>query len=382
MALKPVPITGSVLAWTRAEAGMSPAALADAVGASTEEVIAWESDRRKPSTGQFKELAKRLGRPESFFFLARPPQIGDAAVSFRTTIEKLGSPASTIEVGKELRLAQRVQRVASWLHNQLDSHGPKIPKSSTSAAAASLAKELQQWLHWDLNVQLNSTEAQVTKALRGRLEEHGLIILHIPIDTETGVRGFSLPHSTTPVVVINTKERYGARTFSYIHELAHLALGDDSLCLVKTDEGVERWCNEVAACFLMPEHDVRSFVRARYGGTKISSLEQVSPVRNRYKVSTQAAALRLHKLNLSEPGFYPSVHWAMERRKGGGSSVENVRTRDVVRLQTYGRGYLNLLFEAKASRKIPETQVLELLKISRSELSKLEFNARSSVEGG
>ncbi|MFJ9728559.1 ImmA/IrrE family metallo-endopeptidase [Streptomyces sp. NPDC101209] len=381
MAVKPVPITGSVLAWTRAEAGMSPATLAEAVGASAEEVIAWESDRLQPTTGQFRALAKKLGRPESFFFLARPPQVSNLTVAFRTTAEKLGSPASAIEVGKELRLAQRTQRVAAWLQERLASSSPEIPEGDLRAPAARVAAKLQDWLHWNLDIQLKNTDAQVTKTLRRHLEEHGIIVMHVPIDTDTGVRGFSLPHDEAPLMVINTKERYGARTFSYIHELAHLALDDGSLCLVKNDEGVERWCNEVAACFLMPEHDVREFVRYKFGTVKISSLEQVSPLRSRYRVSTQAAALRLHKLGLSEPGFYPSVHWAIEKRKGGGSSVDSSQTRDVVRLQTYGRGYINLLIEAKETRKIPETQVLELLKMSRSEFSRLEFLARSSGEG-
>ncbi|MEU8743066.1 XRE family transcriptional regulator [Streptomyces parvulus] len=381
MAVKPVPITGSVLAWTRAEAGMSPAALAEAVGASADEVVAWESDRLKPNTGQFRALARKLGRPENFFFLARPPQTSDVSVAFRKSAEKLGSSSSAIEVGKELRFAERTQRVAAWLQDKLDTRGPDIPMVDLRTSASQVAALLKDWLHWSLSIQFQNTDAQVTKNLRHHLEEHGLIVMHVPIDTETGVRGFSLPHDSAPVMVINTKERYGARTFSYVHELAHLALHDGSLCLVKNDEGVERWCNEVAACFLMPENDVREFVRQKYGTVKISDLEQVYPLRSRYRVSTQAAALRLHKLGLSEPGFYPSVHWVLEKRKSGGSNGDSSQTRDVVRLQTYGRGYVNLLIEAKAARKIPEAQVLELLKMSRYELSRLEFLARSSVEG-
>lgn len=382
VAVKPVPVTGSVLAWARADVGMSVRELADALDVTPATILRWESEETHPTTGQFKRLSKVLGRPENFFFLTRPPKAAPAVAAFRTKYGQGEWLAPDPKISQQLRLAQRVQTVSAWISRKLGDSRPVVPEAAIYHAPEKVAASLSSWMSWTLDIQTGNSDARTSQMLRQRLQERGLTVLHLSFDEDTAVRGFSLPHATAPLMAINTKEHYRARLFSYVHELAHLALHDDSLCFVRNDEGVERWCNEVAAAFLIPEHDFRRHVSDKFGSQKVSTLDQVSMLRGRYKASLLAVALRLEKLDLAVPGLYSSVSRILEKRsKGGRPDPDRPQTRARIRLQTYGSHYVSSLLEAAESEILPETQVLDILKVSRSELADLRMLSQSGAEG-
>ena len=59
-----------------------------------------------------------------------------------------------------------------------------------------------------------------------------------------------------------------------------------------------------AGALLMPPDDFREHVRKRIGKEPVSTVEQVSSIRARYKVSLQACAIRLKSLHLAAPGLF------------------------------------------------------------------------------
>lgn len=377
-----MPITGDVLRWALADAGVTPGQLAELVGVPASVVDEWVGEDSFPSMTQFRAIARELRRPESFFFLPRPPQEKPAAAEFRKHASwEGGEPGSDTADG--LRQARIIQKVAVWSHDKLDLDPVRVPNLETSVSPAIAANRLREWLDWSLSYQTDpdTSDTKVSQRIREHLQDHGLLVLNLTLD-EHIVRGFSLASTTVPLIAVNTRDHQRARIFSYIHELAHLAINSESVCLTRENEGIERWCNQVAAAFLMPEADFRRHVRSKYGQRKISTVQEVSALRNRYNVSLRAVAVRLENLDLATPGLYRRVNKEAElKRRGGVYDPDRVQNKPRVRLRQFGRTYINTLTEAEEAGALGEAQVLELLRLSPSELRTIRTLAASGVEG-
>ena len=66
-------ITPKVARWARERIGISPAQLADALGADAREIEAWERGQTRPPFGKAQDSAKTLKVPFGFLFLMEPP---------------------------------------------------------------------------------------------------------------------------------------------------------------------------------------------------------------------------------------------------------------------------------------------------------------------
>jgi Zn-dependent peptidase ImmA (M78 family) len=382
MAARPVPLTGGVLEWAMKDVGVSSAELAAAVGVPEAAIQAWTTEDDRPTTTQFRRLVKRLHRPESFFFLPEPPNTEPVSVAYRTHVgEGDGQPGA--ESVEALRLAERVQRITAWVRARTHIDARDVPQLAESQNPELAARILRRWLGWQLTDQVSPvTESNAARAMRQRLQDFGLLVLHLSLD-EDAVRGFSLPHAGTPVIVVNTKDSYRARLFLYVHELAHLSIQDESVCLTRQNKGTERWCNRVAASVLLPAEEFRQYVQRRFGSRLVSTTAEVGSLSNYFNVSLRAIAIRLIDLDLSVASLYETVDREAfhGKRKGGRYNPDRVQTKPRVRLQQYGRGYVNMLTDAEEAGVLARPQVLELLRLSTSELTSIREMSASGVEG-
>ena len=80
---------------------------------------------------------------------------------------------------------------------------------------------------------------------------------HRPLDPQE-FRGFVLCDSYAPLVFVNGADSKSAQMFTLAHELAHLWIGQDGLFnlirMMPHTDATERFCNQVAAEFLIPGH--------------------------------------------------------------------------------------------------------------------------------
>ena len=65
-------------------------------------------------------------------------------------------------------------------------------------------------------------------------------------------RGFAIADDVAPFVVINDNDSRAAWSFTLLHELTHLLLGQTGISGGYSDADIEQFCNNVAAEWLLP----------------------------------------------------------------------------------------------------------------------------------
>ncbi|BBX43922.1 ImmA/IrrE family metallo-endopeptidase [Mycobacterium simiae] len=382
---KLMPINGRVLAWAFRDRELTRSAVADKLSVDEELIQSWLDEDVNPNKSQFDSLVKLLGCTPSFLFLPQPPESNrEARVNFRRHADAPERIPSETE--KAMRTAQTVLRIAKWLSERDQPHeldDALVPRASRGEAPDVVADRLRTWLDWSEAKQTGpkATDTSAAKAMRAAIQRRRIFVLHLTMD-EGVTRGFSLHEGVTSLVAINTRDHVRARFFSYAHELAHLALRDDSVCLTRNDSSeTEQFCNRVAAALLMPRQSFRDFVDRRTGG-RVETRENVVSIRNYFKVSLQAAAIRAGTLGLAPRYLYDIIAEEVESKSQGGTYVPgNERTRPRVRVDQYGSGFVNSLADAEQAGYLKRPQVLDLLRLSDKEFDTARSLAFSEGEG-
>ncbi|MFW0786400.1 XRE family transcriptional regulator [Gordonia sp. CPCC 206044] len=372
MPAQPAPITGSVLEWAIRDTELTPGEVADRAEVAVTLLRAWMYEDTSPNTTQLKKLAKALGRPESFFFLEEPPKQQPTPVEFRRFAGSTDRPGPRTIEG--IKLARRVQTTHAWIRKR--DEGPvALPGLSVDENVEGVAELLREWLGWSTEHQTDATEATVAKDFRSALQAKGILALNLTLDAGVS-RGFSLHDSYAPLVAANTRDPHPARLFSYAHELVHLCLGEDAVCGTQgAKQGLERFCNSVASALLMPRRSFVEFKNSKFGSEPISDLKQITTIKNRFRVSMRATAIRLEELGLGVPGLYRKVdrEAKVDQKKGGFAAPgQPPRTRPVIRVDQYGHEFIGALFSAEEKGLLRRRQISELLSVSEKELAHVQ----------
>ena len=373
-----VPITGLVLDWAMREAGVDDEELAERCSTEASVVAQWREGETKPTKTQFRALVSRLRRPSAIYFLAEPPREDPTLRAFRYPPATLGERDLSDPEVRAIRTAERIQRIARWVREQRgDSLVELPPGPSTGAEITQAVRAARQFLRWSVRDQTDAaSSSEVARALRGRLEDVGILVLQLPMKQE-GCRGFSLHDDLAPVIAVNSAYNTEARIFSFLHEFAHLASGADSICARVPDSSVERRCERFAARFLMPKPAFTEWVVNRFGES-VSSIDDVGRIARHFKVSLRATALRLEAVELAAAGLYERVDADADFKGEGGFSRDN--SAPAIRLREWGTGFASLLMAAEDAGVLTRPDVLEYFNLSNGQLRELHDRVEFASE--
>jgi transcriptional regulator with XRE-family HTH domain len=177
-----VPITPCVLAWAIEESGYSLGEVAGDLHVPVETVSAWVSGSEQPTLTKFRQLAALLKRTPSALLLPKPPSRAYPRVKFR---HRVGDERSELNPSERrfIREAARVQRILSWVIEEIGQEAPRLPLADINADAAELlAPKARSSLAVTDDAQTRwKSSSQAFDAWRAKLEERGVLIFALPL---------------------------------------------------------------------------------------------------------------------------------------------------------------------------------------------------------
>ncbi|MEW6367639.1 MAG: XRE family transcriptional regulator [Acidobacteriota bacterium] len=370
----PVEITPSVMKWARKSLSLEMDEVARKAKVSLDDLQAWELGDSYPTFAQLQRLARFYKRPTAAFFLASPPGEPDLPSDFRGF-----DPESPPRLSMKTRLeVRRVRRCAAWAGEIRKLLGldvmPHPVHASLDDDPELLAVRLRAQLRVDQEEIRRLRDAEAALPYwRELAEETGTLVFQISLPKKDGARGLSLREDGQTAILLNGRDAPSARTFTLLHEIAHIALKRDGICNPFQDppsaaqpRRIEVFCNAVAAAVLMPKVE---FLRepevldVRHSRDDIVwGEERIRKLARKYKVSSEAAVRRLSTLGLVSSHFYQEKRGEYRRLADTRQTWAPVQTDPGKRVVgRVGRSFTRLVLSAFHAGKVSAADVSDLL---------------------
>lgn len=351
-----IPINPELLTWARERAGLDTLALSGRFPKLSE----WEAGELQPTLRQLEDFARAVHVAVGLLFLPAPPDEPLPIPDFRTVGDReLKRPSPNL-----LDTIYLCQQRQDWFRDYARAHSlPALDFIGTAKVQNSpleVAEAMRQTL--ELNIAQRQRLPTWTDALRqliSKMEDAGVLVMasgvvgsnsHRKLDVEE-FRGFALADDLAPLVFINGADSKAAQMFTLAHELAHLWLGESGISDPEAgrvaEPGIERWCNAVAAEFLMPLAMLQQDYQA---GTPIA--DEIQRLARSFKVSTLVALRRLYDAGfIDEPTLWQSYREELARiralDRGGSGGGDFYRTLGARTGKRFARAVLSSTLEGQ-----------------------------------
>jgi Zn-dependent peptidase ImmA (M78 family) len=262
-------INRNIITWALARLGVTP----DQIATTTmpaDNIRAWENGKSYPTENQAELLANKLQIPYLVLFLSDPPPPEKVPIpDLRTRSGKRVAAPSREFIGviNDALLRQ------DWYREKARQAGRQrlsfVGKFKRTDPVVDVATHMRSVLKINQDFRSESRNwEQFLRAMITRVERAGILVMRSGIMGHSTRRkldvdefqGFALSDSYAPLVFINDKDFRAAQIFTLAHELAHIWIGEtgisDATLVAKADtelNQIERFCNRVAAEFLVPE---------------------------------------------------------------------------------------------------------------------------------
>jgi Zn-dependent peptidase ImmA (M78 family) len=268
-------IRPEVLTWARETAGLSLEDAAHAIGLKNahgetgSERLAKIEGAGDPPRPLLLRMAKAYRRPLLVFYLSRPPKTGDRGQDFRTL---LGEDRYNPELDALIRdIKSRQGLVRSILEDEEAEAVPFVGSATMDLPVGVLARRIAESINFSLNNFRAEKNADAAFAyLRWQIESAGVFVLllgnlgnyHTNIPLEI-FRGFAVADKLAPMIVINDRDARTAWSFTALHEVVHLWLGNTGVSAADVSAQIEQYCNDVAGEILLPAAEIADFPKPK-----------------------------------------------------------------------------------------------------------------------
>ena len=235
-------IRPEMLTWARETAGPSLEDAARSIGlkkargeTGPNRLAKLESGDHEPKPALLEKMAKTYRRPLLVFYLNDPPKAADRGQDFRTLP---GEERDNPELDALIRdIKARQELVRSVLEDEEIEPPNFVGKASLEIPVRALAARIQKRFEIDIaEFRSHKTIDDAFNYLRAKMEQAGVFVLLIGnLDSHhTNIpvrifRGYASADRLAPMIVINDQDVRAAWSFTALHELVHLWLGETGI---------------------------------------------------------------------------------------------------------------------------------------------------------
>ena len=331
-----VPVRGELLAWARDRSRVSPADL-DTKFPALEE---WEAGTKQPTLKQLEKFAHATHTPIGYLFLPEPPEESLPVPDFRTIGDVTIGQASPDLLDTMYQCQQRQDWYRDFARVHREDPVSFVGTLTTDVDIVEAARQMRTVLSFEPG-ERGSTWSEAFGRLLNTVDEQGVLVMvngvvgsntHRKLDPEE-FRGFALSDDLAPLIFVNGADTKAAQIFTLAHELAHIWLGesgvdDANMASSPSTNAIERWCNAVAAEFLVPAADLQGVELDRDDLT-----DDLQRLARQFKVSTLVVVRRLFDVGYLTLSQFRAAYaeerervlGLMEDRPSGGGNFYNTQ---------------------------------------------------------
>ena len=393
-------VNPEILTWARETAGLTREEAARKLGfqdsnrsSSVAKLELLETGDKEPTRTQLAKMADQYRRPLLTFYLSRPPPKADRGADFRT----LPADYSARDDALVDALVRDIHTRQSMVRAVLEEEEEVAPLAFIGSHKIEDGREVVlATLRWLLGIELAAYRKQRSPKeafdlLRTHTERTGVFVLlqgnlgtyHTDMDTET-FRGFSIADDIAPFLVINPNDAKPALSFTLLHELVHLLLGQTGVSAARAENDTEQFCDRVAGEFLLPAPEL---VELSFNGNgdldEVS--ERISEFANERNLSRTMVAYNAYLANyISQATFrqLSSVYrqqWIRDRESARAQAREReVRINpNVTRRYQMGASLLSLVRRTLSAGDLTTVKAATVLGVKSQQVQNLLDAARS-----
>ena len=338
-------VNPDILLWARTTAGLTREQavkglrIRDAHGVpAVQRLTEYENGGAAPTRPMLVRMAQHYRRPLLTFFLPVPPRSNKRGVDFRGRPD---NPRFDDSAGVDA-LLRDVRARQSMIRAVLEDEDEAQPLPFVGAATMAAGKEVAlASLHALLGVNRSHFRARsdagaAFRLLRTQAEAAGIFVLlkgdlgsyHTAIDVQA-FRGFVIADKVAPLIVINDGDARTAWSFTLLHEMVHLLLGQTGISGAPADTPVERFCNDIAGEFLLAADELAGLDLRKAGDVKKagSLIGEFARQRHLSRAMVAYVALRRGLIDAEMYGKLAALfrHNRPVRKEGTGPSYYVVR---------------------------------------------------------
>lgn len=306
-------VNPAILSWAREKAGLTVEDAARAIGLSGEKASKhleeMERGERDPTRRQLLKISDKYRRPLLTFYLEKPPEAAPPTHDFRTLPNpEPGSEVLVDTLVRNVRARQDLVRSALEDADEADPL-PFVGALQPDVGPDALAEAIRDTFGFDRAAFRQAPNyGEAFRVLREAVEAKGVFVLlignlghHTTNISPSVFRGMALADEVAPFVVINETDARSAWSFTLLHEVGHILLGQSAISGYDSEIAVERLCDDAAARLLL---DIDELQGLPIADAMDDAVEQISNYAGERNVSRKMVAYNLLRAGVIDAPRY------------------------------------------------------------------------------